>query len=274
MKRKISIYFLTHRKEKLTYKNELYHVKHSTFDSDTYSHIFPYPFVRSIDWKTIIVNKDITNGLYYVLHKGKRLYFHKGVDSVEKVQIAYYCAAIEQHPTSPHCYLSDQFNIEQDNVVFDVGAAEGILGLEHIENIKRLYIFEAESRWMPALTATFAPWKGKVIFVNKYVSNVVDDCHITLDSFLLQEPVVDLIKIDVEGMEHQIFEGGANLLEHTSHIAVATYHRQDDDKEINEYLKSKGFHTQYSDGFMLFVLDKLTPPYFRKGIIRAIKNYE
>jgi hypothetical protein len=54
-------------------------------------------------------------------------------------------------------------------------------------------------------------------------------------------------------------------------MAVTTYHRQTDAEDIKAIVEKNNYGTVFSSGFMLFIYDKLTPPYFRRGLIKAKK---
>ena len=268
LKRKLLFYFFVHPGIKKRYIDEIEFIRNKS--NDTYSYIFPYPFILDYSFKDISVFKDENLKLFYVLHGIKKLYFSQKFDSIKKVKVAYYCALIEQDKNSPHRYLNESFDIKQNDVVLDVGAAEGLLGLENIDKIKKLYVFEADSDWIDALKATFEPWKDKVEIIHKYVSDINTDTNISLDAYL-KELKVNLIKIDVEGVEKHILAGAHHTLSKTEKVAICTYHNQKDEKLFKELLLDYGFQTSYSAGYMLFILKKLYPPYFRKGLIRGVK---
>jgi hypothetical protein len=268
LKRKLFLYFFLNPKQKIKFKNEVDFLKKKAKKNFIYSFIFPYPFIFDLDYKMISTYFDNKHKLNYVIHQNKRLYFRAKHKTKEEVQIAYYCAFIEQNTNSPHCYLTNDFTVNTGDILFDIGAAEGILGLEVIDKVKELYLFESNSDWIPALKATFEPWKDKVHIYNKFVSDNNDGENITLDS-LQMEDKVDFIKLDVEGAEIKILEGAQKLIQTTGKIAICCYHRHNDEVIISKYLKNKAFKTSFSDGYMLFLQRKIVPPYFCKGLIRA-----
>jgi hypothetical protein len=58
-------------------------------------------------------------------------------------------------------------------------------------------------------------------------------------------------------------------------VILCTYHKHNDAEMLNQMLAERGFHTEFSNGYIIFyyeVYDKLKPPYLRKGLIRGIKN--
>jgi hypothetical protein len=231
---------------------------------------FPYDFNKSYIAKDIDVHTDEKSGLKYVLHEGKRLYFKRKWKENE-IRTAYNALRIEQDVNSPHRYLSPDFPVRDGAVIVDAGAGEGNFSLSVIEKARKLYLFEADKEWIEALNATFQPWKNKVVIVNKYVSNIDTDTHVSLDSFFKGEKI-DLLKADVEGCELQLLQGASNILFSQKDIMVAmcAYHRQNDAEMINRVLTQYGFDTKFSKGYMFFFLDSPpAPPYLRKGIVRA-----
>jgi hypothetical protein len=57
-------------------------------------------------------------------------------------------------------------------------------------------------------------------------------------------------------------------------VVLCTYHKHNDAETLDQILTEKGFHTEFSKGYMIFsheVYDKLSPPYLRRGLIRGIK---
>ena len=272
LKAKINLYFYFHYKLKLGYLNEIKFINEKSASDFSYSFVFPYDFIDKYSYTNIRVYLDIDKDLFYVMHGRKRLYFKRSMKTEREVQIAYFCLLIEQDEQSPHRYLDNEFTIDQNSNVVDVGAAEGILGLDNIEKISKLYIFEVNNEWIEALNATFEPWKEKVFVVNKYVSDNDDNENITLDHFFGEEKI-DFLKIDVEGAEMSIFEGSTKILKRDSiKIAVCTYHKQEDAEEIEKVLLKYSFICRFADNFMLFVFEDLKPPYFRRGLLRANKQ--
>lgn len=55
-------------------------------------------------------------------------------------------------------------------------------------------------------------------------------------------------------------------------VVCAAYHRQDDAEVLKKLFKEWGYETAFSDGAMLFLLDRLAPPYFRHGVLHAKKG--
>lgn len=235
--------------------------------------IFGYPFQDKYIQKDVKVYTDKENGLYYTIRDTKRLYFCRSKTFIG-AQHTYNCLLIEQDTESPHRYLTDQFNVTENDVIADIGCAEGILSLDLIEKVKKVYLFECEEEWIEALEKTFAPWKEKVEIIRKYVSDTDDEQNCTLDTFFKDKPdKPTFIKVDVEGAEMQVLNGMQSLLNTDDiKIAVCTYHRQNDHEQITRYLTEKRMKYETSPKYMLFVNSSdFKPPYFRRGLVRVTR---
>jgi len=236
--------------------------------------VFPYKFQDEYLANEVEVFKDLEKGLCYVMLEGKKLYFKRRWGK-ERIQDLFNSLCIEQDVRSPHRYLTEQFNFEEGDVLVDVGVAEGNFALSLVEKASRLILFEADKEWIEPLNATFEPWKDKVVIVNKFVSDITNSTHTTIDDFISPVETPLFLKIDVEGAESRLLKGCKRILSDQKplKIALCTYHKQDDEVEFNALLKQFGFKTSCSEGFMLFFYDKkLKAPYFRRGLIRAEKK--
>jgi len=236
--------------------------------------IFPYPFQKKYRPEDIEVLFDSTKGLHYVMLDGKRLYFKKRW-GIKRIQHSFNELTREQDPESPHRYLTEQFKIEEGEVLVDIGVAEGNFALGAIEKASGLILFETDKEWIEALNATFEPWKEKVQIVNKFVSDVTNEKQTTLDDFISLGTKISFLKIDVDGAESRLLDGCKRILsdQHPLKIALCTYHKQDDEKDFKALLTRNGFTTSHSDGYMLYYYDKeMKAPYLRRGLIRGIKS--
>jgi len=237
--------------------------------------VFPYPFTHKYNRKDIKVFKDDELNLQYSMFEGKRLYF-KRTSSARGIRRNYNAILIEQDSSSPHRYLTDDFDIGNNDILVDVGAAEGNLPLSVIEKVKKVYLFETDINWIEALKATFSPWKEKVEVINKFVSDKNDENNVSLDQFFADKEAFNVLKIDAEGAEASILNGSDSILSSNRalKLALCCCHKPNDGKEFNDFLLKKGFSVSFSEGYMIFNEPKtFSPPYLRRGIIRAsIKN--
>jgi hypothetical protein len=237
--------------------------------------IFPYHFTKDYKQDDIQVFHDDEHGMHYVLQGGKRLYFKKKW-SVNRIKRSFHDLTLEQDEKSPHRYLSNDFNLNENEVLADFGAAEGNFTLAVIDRIKKAYLFEYDPEWIEALRLTFKPWQDKVEIVPKFVSDKNDEKHCSGDVFFKGKSI-SFLKIDVDGGERGLLRGFEQTIEENStmKIALCTYHQHDDEHEFTEWLHQKGYKVEPSQGYMIFHYDKkLKAPYIRRALIRATKNIQ
>ena len=235
--------------------------------------IFPYPFQDNYSPDKIEVIFDPEIGMRYVLQEGKRLYFKKHW-SEKRIKSAYSDLLREQDINSPHRYLTDSFTVGKDDVIADIGAAEGNFSLSVIEKIKKVYLFEYDREWIQALKATFASWSEKVEIIDKYVSDSDDGSHIRFDTFYKNKKDITFLKIDVDGAEAIVLNSCNEVFKarESFKVALCTYHKNNDEKDFTLLLKNHGFSITPSKGYMIHYYDKkMKAPYLRRGLIRATR---
>lgn len=236
-----------------------------------YAVLIPERFIEDYDWRKLSSAQDAEGYPYVTLNSGKRL-FMPGRLSLKQAKIQVNHLLTEQDKRSPHRYLTDMFNVTAEDVIADVGSAEGCLSLEVVDRVKHVYLFEAEPEWTEPLKRTFAPWKDKVTVVRKFVTDRDGSDCIRLDSFFKSEGVTPtFVKMDVEGAEMAVLRGMQALLDAGApmKIAACTYHLPEAHQEISAMLQSRGFTCETSRGVMFSRIGGVRPPYFRKGLIRA-----
>ena len=265
LKMQIIQYFDSNFLENGQFENELNYLRKNRIS------VLPYNDINKSMVESQVFEDDLI-GMKYVLFEGEKMYFKRGMSDN---QIKNYLNGIikEQHLKSPHRYLFDQFDINQNDIVFDIGVAEGNFALSIINRVSLIYLFEPDLDWIEALRHTFKKWDDKVIIVPKFVSNKTSVSSISLDDFIRNENIkVDFIKIDVDGEELQLLKGMKTLLMSNSlkRVAICAYHNQEDELVLSEELLTFNYQVSSSDRYMLFFYDKnICPPYFRKGVIRA-----
>lgn len=252
-----------------TFKNELLYIRKNGFN------IFPYSFNTKYKPVDVEVFTD-ESGLKYVIQNGHRLYFTRQHSAVD-IQWSYAFLNCEQDPDSPHCYANESCKVEQGDVLFDVGAAEGNFSLAMIEKVSKLYIFEADVAWIEALERTFEPWKEKVTIINKFASDHDSESTVTIDSITkyLQKNSSLFLKLDVEGAEQSVLNGAMLSIGSGAFkvkAIVCTYHHPEDYENLSNFMLTKGFTVETTKGYMLFPYNNnLKPPYFRRGLIYCSK---
>ncbi len=239
--------------------------------------LFPYFWMLKYNPIKIKVYADDTCGLSYVLHEGKKLYLRRGT-SPARAKLVYNALIQEQDKKSPHVYETDTFKVSHGSIICDVGAAEGIFALTHIEEAKKVYIFETEEDWIEPLQKTFEPWKEKVVVINKFASDKNSDNTVTLDSVLEEDSLQggDLfLKLDVEGAEKLVLTGASEVLnssKFTTKAAVCTYHYNHDYKELTTLMSAFDYNVATSKGYMCCFYGTPPPPsFFRRTMIYCDK---
>lgn len=244
--------------------------------------MFPYEKIR--EFPKVEVCFDQAKGLPYVIHEGKRLYYPApwGRGTITYNYIS--SVAVEGIlgggclAKSPHNYLDARFPVKDGAVVCDFGAAEGLVGLHFAERASHIVIGECDEKWLAPLKATFEPYAGKTTFVTEPLGmgGIGGSC-----SRILAETAAEMgngtpffLKFDIEGAERFAIREMEAFFDSTADITVAcaTYHRQDDAQVLEKVFAGWGFETTFSSGAMLFLLDRLVPPYFRHGVLHAKKG--
>ncbi len=240
---------------------------------------FPYPLIRSLPGVTS--GRETGSGLPFVVHQGKRLFFprtwsRQRVETVYRGYIETEGIVGEGYRSkTPHRYQTDDFQVRTGDVVVDIGAAEGLFALDVIDKAKRVYLFECDPVWRKPLQATFAPYAAKVSIINKAVGERDTRRVVRMATCLrdeLNEPL--FIKMDIEGAEVPVVEASRAWLSEATQLRLCccTYHRLHDAERLKSLLDDMGYHTAFSEGFMLYSKDRIQQkPYFRHGLIRAHK---
>ena len=237
--------------------------------------IFPYNFIFNYKENDIEVYFDDDKNLKYTYLFSKKLYFPKRW-SKSRIRKSLNQLLIEQDLQSPHRYLTDTFNINENSIVVDIGCAEANFSLEIIEKVKHIYLFEANDKWIIPLKTTFEKYKEKVTIVNKKLSNYDSENTVNADRFF-KEKKINFLKIDVDGNEKEVMSGLSNIIENSKQMQVAlcTYHSQNDYNKYSDYFKKNNYYVEHSNGYTVFYWDKnLSYPFLRRGLIRATHKLE
>ncbi len=234
----------------------------------------PCIFAYSPVWNDVLREAifDEKKGLYYVLFEEKKMYFSKNYKFVIKNGKRYASNLWqEQDPNSPHLYEENDVTVKEGDVLVDAGVCEGNFSLHNIDKVSKLYLIECDKDWVEALKATFEPYKDKVVFCNKFLSDRDTDRAVTLNS-LIKEPV-NFIKMDIEGEEINALKGADRVFTCSNNIkcSICSYHRHGDEEQIKNILQGYGLKTSTSKGYMLFLGDDeiWKNPELRRGIVRG-----
>lgn len=269
-------YFTFHQEEALAYKAELEFLSR-------YGSYCVFPYEPATGLNEVGCGLDQETKMPFVVHNNHRLFFPSSFSLNDAVNM-YRNYILEEKllgendcEGTPHQYQSPRLKVEEDVVLFDIGAAEGLFALDNIEKVSKAILVEGDPQWIGALQKTFAPYSEKVKIFAKYVTDNDSDTEISLTKVLSEaENTSSFVKMDIEGCELSVINGAREVLKRTKNritFAVASYHRQNDYDEMKKLFIQMGYETECSNGYMLFpYYDKPIPPFFRKGIIRAKKE--
>ncbi len=238
---------------------------------------FNAPFAEAYKSCFYKIKKDPGSGLFFVNYRGRPMYFSRDYFTVKSCLKYMRSILAEQDLHSPHRYLTDGFAVDAGSVVVDAGVAEGNFSLDIVDRASRLILVECNQNWIEALHKTFAKEiaTGKVEIVPKMLGGGKSGRkHTSIDALYRKYGKLDFIKMDIEGGEADALRGGrAWMRESTSaKLAVCAYHKPEAFAEITNMLEGM-FEVTHSRGYMYFnPIFRNEPPYFRRGLIRAVKK--
>jgi hypothetical protein len=142
--------------------------------------------------------------------------------------------------------------LPQIEVVWDIGANDGYFTYGCAQAIKRhhkqgyIIAFEPALAQQPALPvpAAWTQYAGiNFEFIPLFVGATCNDSTITLDKVYNERPLLQskpsLIKIDVEGAEVEVLQGGTSLLEKPHHWVVEVHGDHLLEPVLNFFAKAK-----------------------------------
>lgn len=239
---------------------------------DNLLEVFNETFSDKYEDMDVNVFYDEENAMYYVYHCGKKMFFSKDYKNERQVRNYYRCLLREQDVNSPHRYLKNGFHVLKGDIVLDAGVAEGNFALEIIDLVEKIYLIEADSKWVEALKCTFAPYMEKVCIVEKFLGDEKDE--ITVDE-IIGNGRLDFIKMDIEGAEvRALKKAEATLKNNEIKLVVCAYHNPDDEEDIKNVLEEYGYCSEPSQGYMVFITDdfwqkEVQCPTLVHGLIRG-----
>lgn len=210
----------------------------------------------------------------YILFGDKRMYFPADYPFLQADGRQFVPDILfEQKDGSPHQYVRNAEEIRDGSVIIDAGVCEGNFALQYIDKAEKLYLVEADEKWMHMLRLTFQPYRDKVVFCQKYLSRYDSVDTITVDT--LTNVPVDFIKMDIEGAEVDALLGARKTLRKSNaRCAICSYHKHSDEADIRFVLEASGYTTDVSQGYMFFLYDDdiLDTMDLRKGIVYGRKK--
>lgn len=223
--------------------------------------LFTLPCVIKAKLKIIKVVNDGEYLKVYLDNIDIPLYFPTDVD----IFWLYQTLAESLYPRDWHYYLTEETNIEEDDIVVDCGSAEGVFALTTFNKCKRVYAIEPMTKYVRSLQKTFQDCKNVEILPvalsnekgNAFIQdhgaasslsndNIGEQIELTtIDNLFFNKNIpVNYIKADLEGYEMKMLNGARKTIEkYLPKISITTYHKPEHAKEIYDYLK--GINNNY-----------------------------
>lgn len=232
--------------------------------------VFNYPFANNYLEYPVDVKWDDEKKLFYAIYYGKRMYMAKKYTKEEEVVDYIRTLMREQDVDSPHRYITDHFQIDKGSVLVDAGVAEGNFALEHIDEVSKVYLIEADSDWIEALNYTFEAYKEKVVIIQGFLTDTVGEGTVTIDS-IAQGEKIDFIKMDIEGAEPNALMGAQETLrKYKPKLDVCSYHNETDEQRILDILTRFGYQTEHSKGYMVFLVKETFQTTETKSLVHGL----
>jgi len=158
-----------------------------------------------------------------------------------------------------HYYEYKTTKVFNDDIVLDLGAAEGLFSLSIIKRCKKVIIIEPNNLFYHALEKTFRKYIPRKVELFKYAvgdkDSVVElsDHSIsssiieveggnvkmtTLDDLLYNKGRITYIKADLEGYEMKMLKGASHIIQdYRPKMAISCYHQENDYRKIINLVK-------------------------------------
>jgi FkbM family methyltransferase len=156
-----------------------------------------------------------------------------------------------------HYYQKEHTEVVENEIILDIGTAEGLFPLIVIDKCKHVYMIEPSKIFCNCLEKTFSQYKDKITVFNvavgnedgeisfdEKVANETDDntykINISkIDSLFKNNEKITYLKADIEGFEQEMLKGAEQTIKRNKpKIAITTYHTQNDPNEIIAIIKS------------------------------------
>ena len=161
-------------------------------------------------------------------------------------------------------------NGEKDTDI-DVGSTRGLLALDVIDKVSKVYIVEHAKRWWKPIEATFAPYHDKVELVKGALSGKKKISLADLLEKCGEQRV--FVMMDNEGKELEVLYDAREYLQSAKNpimLAVCAYHRTTDYDDLIRFFNAIGYHTETQPGYMYTDMnDGCGVRSFRRCIVRA-----
>lgn len=163
-------------------------------------------------------------------------------------------------PLDWHYYQKQHTEIEQGEILLDIGTAEGLFPLTVIDKCSHIYMVEPSRTFKTCLEKTFANYREKVTIINTAVGNEDGEISFSedsldgkvsdnagsesisihkIDTIFKNNERITYLKADIEGFEMEMLKGARQTIQNNKpKIAITTYHTENDPDEIIALIKS------------------------------------
>lgn len=159
-----------------------------------------------------------------------------------------------------HYYQYGTTQIEDGEILLDIGTAEGLFPLVVIDKCSHIYMIEPSQYFFQSLSKTFDFFSDKTSIFNVAVGAKKDTVFFNEDSLdgqiavesvsgrsitvetvdaLIGTNKITYLKADIEGFEYEMLQGAKETIKQNKpKIAITVYHKQNDSKKIIALIKS------------------------------------
>ena len=159
-----------------------------------------------------------------------------------------------------HYYRYKHTEVEDGDIILDIGTAEGLFPLVVIDKCEHIYMVEPSSVFCEALKKTFSEYENKTTIFNNAAGSIDEEVYFNEDSLtgqisndkkgetkiqlrkidtLLTDKKITFIKADIEGFEQEMLLGAENIIKKNKpKIAITTYHKENNPVDIINLIKS------------------------------------
>ena len=161
-----------------------------------------------------------------------------------------------------HYYQKQHTQVAQDEIILDIGTAEGLFPFPVIEKCKHVYMVEPSKIFNICLKKTFANFSQKITLFNTAVGNIDGEIAFDenslegmiateqteninkisihkIDTLLKNNEKITYLKADIEGFELEMLKGAEQTIKRNKpKIAITTYHIPNNPKEIISLVQS------------------------------------
>jgi hypothetical protein len=241
--------------------------------------VFPYPWAADFQPRSIKVSRE-RDGMPYVRRGERRLFFPRSWSDA-KVRAYYNAIQMEQCERSPHRYTLCRSQGRRGNVLFDIGAAEGVWAFDNADLAKQIILCEPNHEWHAPLARTFGQFEVPWLVLDCFVSDVDGQGRSRLDTIAehwQDEPFA--IKMDIEGEEARALQGAGSTLKRKRSTLweICLYHTPADQERLPEFFARNAARIVslgVSEGFMMFTDERpAQKPSLRRGLLRVSAGIE